>query len=137
MRKSVKSKNRQIGSVIVSFCAVGSIIAMIFYAMSLVGDVFSYSETYVYSVSEVYDGCYGIYTKVSSNVPANNYEMITACINNRVETLEGDVNIYYVDDEFKLIWTDTNVVHGDTIDLYIPTGSIEYSGGVGIGSGTR
>lgn len=133
----MKSKSRQIGSVIVAFCAVASIIALIFYAMSLVHDVFSYSETHEYSVSEIYDGCYGIYTKVSSNVPANNYEMITACINNQVETFEGDVNIYYVDDNFKLIWTDTNVVHGDTIDLYIPSGSIEYSGGVGIGIGTR
>jgi hypothetical protein len=88
-------------------------------------DYTTYSNTVEYDLHELDDGVYGYYNAVTSNIPAENYEMIVLCLNGQIFTLNGDVNIYYTDDAPKLIWTDVNRVHGDTFDVYVPSGSIE------------
>lgn len=90
------------------------------------------TETREYELSELNSKYYGIYTSVHSNVPANNYETIILRCNDQVLTLNGDVNIWYVDSDYKVIWKDTNLVHGDDIDVYVPEGSIEFYNDVAI-----
>lgn len=105
-------------------------------AIPMVG-LFIYNESSVtkeYSLSELNDGIYGIYTVVSSSIPAQNYEMITLCANGQVYTFKGHVNIHYCKNGFKLILEDKNSINSDTMHVYVPFGSIEYSANVGIGS---
>lgn len=84
----------------------------------------TYSNTVEYDLVELEDGVYGYYNAVTSNIPAENYEMIVLCLNGQIYTLKGDVNIHYTEDKCKLIWTDVNIVHGDTFEVYVPTGTI-------------
>ena len=85
----------------------------------------TYTNTVEYKLKDFGDGTYGYYNAVTSNIPSENYEMIVLCFADRIYTLKGDVNIHYTNEEPKLIWTDVNVVHGDTFDVYVPYGSIE------------
>ena len=85
----------------------------------------TYKNTIEYSLTEIDDGVYGYYNAVTSNIPSENYSMIVLCLNGQIYTLNGDVNIHYTTEKPKLIWTDVNLVHGDTFDVYVPSGSIE------------
>lgn len=104
------------------------IVAIIFgcvYGLKSCHDYTTYSETHEYNLIDLGDGIYGYYNAVTSNIPAENYEMIVVCLGGQIYTLKGDVNIHYTDDEHRLVWTSTNIVHGDTFDIYVPFGSIK------------
>ena len=92
------------------------------------------STVHEYALSELDDDIYGIYTVVSSSIPAQNYEMITLCANDQVYTFKGTVNIHYSESKPKLILTDKNYVNSDIMDIYVPHDSIEFAANVGIGS---
>ena len=87
----------------------------------------TYKETFEYDLVEMEPGVYAYYNVVTSNIPAENYEMITACLNGRVYTLGGHVYIHYTDGDPKLFWTDVNLVHGDTFEVYVPKGSVVFT----------
>lgn len=104
------------------------IIAIVFYCVSCMGYVHechTYNKTFEYTLTELSDGVYGYYNAVTSNIPAENYEMIVLCLNGQIYTLKGDVNIHYTDGECKLIWNDVKLVNGDTYEVYVPSGTIE------------
>ena len=90
-----------------------------------------------YFISEVSDGCYGVYTTVHSSIPAQNYEQITLCVNGSIRSFRGHVNIHFVDSGFKLILEDSNMINSDTMDVYVPRNSIVYTGGVTVVGGRR
>ena len=96
-------------------------------------DCATYENIVEYKLVEINDGVYGYYNTVSSKAPASNYEVITLCLNGSVRTLKGDVNIHYTTGDPKLVWTQTKTVNGDTIDVYVPQGSIEMRPNVGLG----
>ena len=113
------------------------IVVVIAIFIALLYGLISYNETSVikeYSLHELDDGIYGIYTVVSSSIPAQNYEIITLCVNGQGCTFKGHVHIYYTDVTPKLVWEDKNSINSDTMSIYVPYGSIEYSANVGIGS---
>lgn len=85
------------------------------------------------NLTELDDGIYGYYNTVSSNIPSHNYEVITLCVNGSVRTLRGDVNIHFDSSEHKLVWIQTRYVNGDTIDVYVPQGTIEMRPNVAYG----
>lgn len=85
----------------------------------------SYSRTAEYELAKITGDMYGYYNVVKSNVPAENYECITLYFKGQVRTLDGTVNIHYSNDEHRLVWTKTHRVHGDTMQVYVPYGSIE------------
>lgn len=111
------------------------IVAVICFIIGIPG-VFIYSscktETREYELSKLNSKYYGIYTSVHSDVPSNNYETVILRCNDQVITLAGDVNIWYVNSDYKVVWKDTNLVRGDKIDIYVPEGSIEFYHDVGI-----
>ena len=84
----------------------------------------TYRNTLTFELEEIEDGIYGYYTTTVSARPAENYEVITLYFSGRIYTLDGTVKIHYTDYTPKLIWTDTNTVHGDRFDVYAPEGSI-------------
>lgn len=90
-----------------------------------------YTET-TYSLSEIDDEVFAIYHTVSSNVPAKNYEVITICCDGNLYTFKGDVSITYSDNESYAIVRRYNIVNGDEVHVYIPKGTVEYQGNVGL-----
>lgn len=117
------------------FKSIVLLIALIVIPLAIIYGLNSYGETSVikeYSLSELDDDVYGIYTVVSSSIPAQNYEMITLCVNGQVCTFKGHVNIRYCDDGYKLILEDKNYINSDIMNVYVPYGTIEYSPNVGI-----
>ena len=110
------------------------IIAIIVSIIGLFAAIYSSckTETREYELSKLNSKYYGIYTSVHSNVPANNYETVILRCNDQVLTLDGDVNIWYVNSDYKVVWKDVDFVHGDKIDIYVPEGSIEFYYNVGI-----
>lgn len=78
-----------------------------------------------YTLSEVQEGIYGVYVVATSNIPAENYEMVTININGNFYTVKGSVNIHNDNGGPRAVWKNTNMVNGDTIDLYVPEGSFQ------------
>lgn len=92
----------------------------------------TYSRTVEYNLCELEDGVYGYYNTVSSNTPAHNYETIILCVNGNILTFNGDVNICYTTGTPKIVWRQTKIVYGDNITVYVPHGSIDFRGNVGL-----
>lgn len=88
----------------------------------------TYEETVRYELAELSNGIYVKYQKTFSRVPSENYEIITFCVNGRVMTLNGNINISYLQEDGLpyIVWTRTNLVHGDTIDVYVQQDKLEY-----------
>lgn len=110
---------------ILRYVLIAAFIFGCIYGVKSCYDYSTYSETHEYSLTEFDDGIYGYYNAVTSSIPSENYEMIVLCLSGQIYTLNGDVNIHYTDNEHRLVWTSTNIVHGDTFDIYVPFGSIE------------
>ena len=110
---------------ILKYILIAAIIFGCIYGLKSCCDYSTYSETHEYSLTELDDGIYGYYNAVTSNIPSENYEMIVLCLNGQIYTLKDDVNIHYTDNEHRLVWTSTNIVNGDTFDIYVPFDSIE------------
>ena len=92
-----------------------------------------YNE-YEYSLVELNDGVYGTLTQVASSVPAQNYSMITLCCEGNIYTFKGTVEILYIDDTEPYVKIhDYNITNGDHIWVYVPSGTIEFQKGIGIG----
>lgn len=111
-------------------------IAVILVFCLCIGGLISYSYQCTkreYKLSELSDGVYGMYTVVSSRVPAQNYEMITLCCNGNIYTFKGNISIQYTDAiEPYMVLHDYNIVNGDDIWVYVPHGTIEFQKGVGV-----
>lgn len=86
-----------------------------------------------YSLSELSEGTYGWYYRVSSQVPAQNYDVITLCCNGTVATFQGNVHITYTDNkEPYAIVKDYNLVNADEVYVYVPSGTIRFQENVGV-----
>jgi len=86
-----------------------------------------------YSLSELSEGTYGWYYRVSSQVPAQNYDVITLCCNGVVATFQGNVHITYTDSkEPYAVVKDYNLVNADKIYVYVPRGTIHFQENVGV-----
>lgn len=111
-------------------------LAVVLVVCMILGGLIHYSyqfTEYKYQLSELDDGVYGIYTVVSSRVPADNYEMITLCCNGNIYTFKGNISIKYTDSvEPYVVWHNYNMVNNDDIWVYVPRGTIEFQKGVGV-----
>lgn len=88
-------------------------------------DCITYKEILEYNLYEISDGIYGYYNIVASAIPAQNYQVVTLYFGGGIYTLKGQVNIHYTDSNPRLVWEKTKTVNGDTLDVYIPYGSLE------------
>ena len=113
------------------------IIAAIIGGIVLIATLIAYGNKYTeheFKLSEIQDGVYGIYSTVVSNVPADNYDIITLCCDGNIRTFKGTVHIVYTDTTPYVYYKDTNYVNADTMYVYVPFGAIEYQGTTGIGN---
>ena len=69
------------------------IIVFVFFGVYKLAQYAEYTEEYSYELQEIKDGTYAIYHSVSSNVPANNYDVITICYNGQIHMFQGEVII--------------------------------------------
>ena len=85
----------------------------------------TYKETINGYLNEIDDNVYVQTYNTFSNVPAYNSTVATVCINDKLYTVSGHINIYYTKNKPSYEWTMTNVVNGDTLTVYVPKGSVE------------
>lgn len=105
------------------FCAL--FITLIIWGIVACVEYATYEETIDGYLSEIDDGVYVQTYNTFSNVPAYNSTVATVCINDRLYTVSGYINIYYTENKPSYEWTMTNVVNGDTLTVYVPKGSVE------------
>lgn len=87
------------------------------------------TETYTYQLEELEDGIYCYQQIVVSNVPANNYTIITICDSNgNVITLVADVTITFDESCECVVYSKVYLVNGNTINLKIPKGTLKNIG---------
>ncbi len=92
------------------------------------------TEKYECEIEEIQSGIYARYQSTASSTPADNYEIITVCINGQLTTYKGSVEFIFVENENKIEVTEKpNIVHSDKVIVYTSKDSVEYLGTVGIG----
>ena len=107
------------------------IIAVCVLGFNCLNNFFEKHNEYQYSLIELNDGVYAVYTNAVSNVPANNYEMITICCNGQIRTYKGYVSITYTDKEpYAIVRDYYNLVNGEEVFIYVPYGSVEFQSSV-------
>lgn len=93
----------------------------------------TYAE-YEYKLTPIENETYAIYYSAHSNVPANNYGVITFSSNGTLYTFKGDVHISFSNDNFYVkVKQYTHMVNNDEIWIYIPQNSLSYRESVNIG----
>lgn len=123
--KRMRSRKNIITPVIVVLCCCLLFVAFVFYA--------NWHTEQEYSLSELSEGVYGVYTVTMSSIPAQNYETITLCCNGEIRTFKGNINIRYDDISLPyVVWHDYNAVNGDDVWVCVPRGTIEFQKSVGI-----
>lgn len=97
---------------------------------------FVYSSTHFdqkeYLLSEIEPGIYCAYNTVSSAIPAQNCEMITLCCNGQIMTLRGNVSIVYSTASPRVIVEDYNIVNGDNITAFVPSGTVKFQENISV-----
>lgn len=106
-----------------------AVIITLFAALINYGNQYTEHE---YKLTEVSDGVYGYYYRISSRVPAENCECITLCCNGQVLSFKGDVGIVYSDEEPRVFIKSYNIHNGDEITVYVPQGTIFFQENLGV-----
>lgn len=119
---------KKIKSWIVTALAVAAIITP-FIALINYGNQYTEHE---YKLTEVSDGVYGYYYRISSRVPAENCECITLCCNGQILSFKGSVWIVYSDEEPRVFIKSYNIHNGDEITVYVPKGTIFFQENLGV-----
>ena len=108
---------------------IALVLGILFFALVSYGNKY---EERKYSLVELSNNTYGWYYRVSSRVPAQNYEVITLCCDGSIVTFQGDVNIVYTDQNPYVVVKDYNIVNADEICVYVPKGTISFQENVGV-----
>lgn len=112
--------------IVISLLLVGLLTSLIVYG--------NQHTEHEYTLYEIQDGVYGTYSTVVSSIPAQNYTIITLCCDGAIRTFKGTVHINYTNGEAYAKHRNSNTVNADELWVYVPFGTIEYHGTIGIGS---
>lgn len=85
-----------------------------------------------YDLEEIESGIYARYYQTVSAIPAQNYDVMEVCINSRIYTYKGTVNISYTSGKPYVVVMQNNLVNDDKVYLYVPKGMVDYRESVGI-----
>ncbi|MCM1236438.1 MAG: hypothetical protein NC489_40685 [Ruminococcus flavefaciens] len=103
-------------------------VIIIFCALIAFGTYFHKQTVYTkseYDLQEIESGIYVKYYKTVSSIPAQNYEAAVIYVNGNILTLDGEVEISYVNEKPYVVIMENNIVHGNKIFLYILKGTIK------------
>lgn len=84
----------------------------------------SWSETSEFQLDELEPGVYCRYNRCVSARPAYNFDMLTIVINGQVYSVNGTVRIHYSENEHRILWERRKIINSDSLDLYVPKGSV-------------
>lgn len=129
MKKKIKFNTE----IIVISIMLTILLGLMAWTIRLVCKPIEYTST-TYQLNELNDGVYAIYYTTHSNVPAENYEVVTLNCNGNVYTFKGHVWISYLIDNVNpyVIYEDCDIIYADKISVYVPEGTVEYQGGIRI-----
>lgn len=86
-----------------------------------------------YELDEIESGAYAICYRTQSSIPAQNYDVITFCSKGNIYTFDGEVSVSYTEENpYAIVEDYVNCVHGATIYIYVPKGSVDWQENVGI-----
>ncbi len=127
MKKKIKFNTENIVISIIATIVLG----LTAWVIWLVCAPIEYTST-TYQLNELNNGVYAIYYTTHSNVPADNYEVVTLNCNGDIYTFKGHVWISYLTDNTSpyVVYEDCDIVYADKISVYIPEGTVEYQGGI-------
>lgn len=93
----------------------------------------NYSEASAFDLQEIKEGTYIIYHSVSSNVPADNYDVVLLRYENQIHEYKGCVTICSTNDKphVKII-SRPNISNNDEVFVFVPDGTVEFANNVSL-----
>ena len=80
------------------------------------------------TIEELESGIYGYTSAMVSNVPAENYEMLTVLCNGTYMNIKGHVKIVYDSNAPYIEYKSTNTVNADSVIIHAQKGQIKNNG---------
>lgn len=80
------------------------------------------------TIEELESGIYGYTSTMVSNVPAENYEMLTVLCNGTYMNIKGYVKIVYDSNTPYIEYKSTNTVNADSVIVHVQKGQIKNNG---------
>lgn len=80
------------------------------------------------TIEELESGIYGYTSAMVSNVPAENYEMLTVLCNGSYMNIKGHVKIVYDSNAPYIEYKSTNTVNADSVIIHVQKGQIKNNG---------
>lgn len=80
------------------------------------------------TIEELESGIYGYTSTMVSNVPAENYEMLTVLCNGTYMNIKGHVKIVYDSNAQYIEYKSTNTVNADSVIIHVQKGQIKNNG---------
>ena len=80
------------------------------------------------TIEELEPGIYGYTSTMVSNVPAENYEMLTVLCNGTYMNIKGHVKIVYDSNAPYIEYKSTNTVNADSVIIHVQKGQIKNNG---------
>lgn len=80
------------------------------------------------TVEELEPGIYGYTSTTVSNIPAENYEMLTVLCNGTYMNIKGHVQIVYDSNTPYIEYKSTNIVNADYVIIHAQKGQIKNNG---------
>ena len=80
------------------------------------------------TIEELESGIYGYTSTMVSNVPAENYEMLTVLCNGTYMNIKGHVKIVYDSNAPYIEYKSTNIVNADSVIIHVQKGQIKNNG---------
>lgn len=80
------------------------------------------------TIEELESGIYGYTSTMVSNVPAENYEMLTVLCNGTYMNIKGHVKIVYDSNAPYIEYKSTNTVNADSVVIHVQKGQIKNNG---------
>lgn len=104
---------------------------VIYSVVDYLGKQSEYHES-KYKLEEIENGIYARTYHTVSTIPAHNYDVIEICINGKVCTYKGIVNITYTSENPYVVIMDNNLVNDDKVFVYVPKNTVDYRESVGV-----
>ena len=80
------------------------------------------------TIEELESGIYGYTSTMVSNVPAENYEMLTVLCNGTYMNIKGHVQIVYDSNTPYIEYKSTSIVNADSVIIHAQKGQIKNNG---------
>jgi len=80
------------------------------------------------TVEELEPGIYGYTSTMVSNIPAENYEMLTVLCNGTYMNIKGHIKIVYDSNAPYIEYKSTNTVNADSVIVHVQKGQIKNNG---------